>query len=129
MNYILVGSELFRKIYYRGTVNTTYFDLGNVLYYVLMNIVGFTFVVVVNLGNRRPNIFYSRYHNFRAVMWTALLGIFIYFFSGLVVLRSPQQRSAYCQGNSTPFAQPEAMKESLANLKDKPILQVFSTIN
>lgn len=43
------GSSTFTSLYYRYTVNTTYFSVGVAVFFVVMYAIGFAFVEVVNL--------------------------------------------------------------------------------
>lgn len=47
--FIGIGSQLFENAYFRYYVNTDYFPLPQLAYYVAMLVLGFSFIQVVNL--------------------------------------------------------------------------------
>ena len=52
------NSTFYKNFYYRGSsFDTEYISLGKFVYYSIMNVVGFTFVNIVNLQNVRKNPF------------------------------------------------------------------------
>ena len=42
------GSQTYQNLYFRGTVNTTYFSPGGLLLYVCLHALGYTLVALVN---------------------------------------------------------------------------------
>lgn len=68
-------------------VNTTYVSVGSLVFYLVMNGVGFAFVEIVNLQNERGNPFIDRYGSYNSIKWALIIAGIIFGFSGVVTLR------------------------------------------
>lgn len=89
-------SPLFNHLFYRYYVNTMYFPLAQLIFYVSMMMIGFSFVVVVNLQNQRASPFMSRDGSFKDIKWTFFYAFVFFFASGLVVLMQKEDLEGYC---------------------------------
>jgi len=57
-------SKLFKKVTYRGdTFYSSYIPIGNLVYYLIMNVMGYTFVNLINLQNERKNPFLDAHYS------------------------------------------------------------------
>lgn len=88
---------IFETIYYRITVNTTWFSLSQLLVFIAMNAIGFMFVNRVNMerhdpfasGNRR-----NHHHAFKLAC--TLFAPILFIMSGIVTKRQAHDLSGYC---------------------------------
>jgi len=83
-------------MYYRYYVNTSYFPFAQLFFYVCMFAIGFSFVVVVNLGNNRPNPFMSSNGTYKDIKWTMVYAFAFFLASGIVVLKQREDLDSYC---------------------------------
>lgn len=93
-------SEFFRSFYFRGTFNTTYFDIGSLFYYIALMVIGFTYVVAVTLAFKRSSVLAGADGSYNDFKWILIYGVIFYFISGIVVLRQPKSLSSYCDQQS-----------------------------
>lgn len=82
-----IDSIVFQNAYYRYYVNTEYISMGALAYFVIMWIVGFTFINIVGMGNRGPDPFCDKKASHRSFYMTILFSFIWFFISGIVVLR------------------------------------------
>ena len=83
------SSELFRTVFKRGdTYDTTYFALGNFIYYCLMNMTGYIYVNISNINMRRDSVFYSQRSESKDFMLNILFAPIFYFLGNNVSLRA-----------------------------------------
>lgn len=68
-------------------MNTTYVSIGSMVFYLVMNGVGFAFVEIVNLRNERGNPFIGRDGTYKDIKWALIIAGIIFAFSGVVTLR------------------------------------------
>jgi hypothetical protein len=85
-----IGSEWYRKWYFRGhnEYNTTVVPLGNLFYYIQVNVAGYVYVNVCNLRYATGTIFYSHDNELSDFFKTILISPLLFFISAVVVLRS-----------------------------------------
>jgi hypothetical protein len=84
-------------------VNTTYFSVGEALFFVIMYAIGFTFVSVVNLQNQRANPFIGKDGTYKDIKWTVVIAAMMYVLAGTVTLRSKEDLSGYCKSDPHNF--------------------------
>lgn len=87
---MILGSESFQNIFYRGdSFKTTYFPFGKYIFYLIMNLIGISYVNVVTLRFERRNPFHNCFRNYNSTITTFLLITpFIFFISSIQVLKS-----------------------------------------
>ena len=79
------ASQTYQDLYFRGTVNTTYFAPGGLLLYVCLHAFGYTLIALVNCQRSDP--FKSGNGDHKAFFWTLLFATIFYFVSGNVTMR------------------------------------------
>ena len=77
----------FQNAYYRYYVNTEYLSFGSMAYFVLMWLIGFTYINVVGMNNRGPDAFCDGHASHKSFYMTILFAFVWFFISGIVVLR------------------------------------------
>ena len=83
------GSEFLRKMFKRGdTYNTTYFSFGNIIFYIVMNIIGFLYVNLSNMNYSRKSVLFSNHESRKDFVMTIFLSPIFYFIGNNVALRS-----------------------------------------
>ena len=61
-------------MFYRGdTFKSSYFPVSKLIFYLIMNIIGITFVNVVTLKNVRKNPFHNCFRNYNSTITTIFL--------------------------------------------------------
>ena len=82
-------SDSYRQIFKRGdTYDTTYFPIGNLIYYCIMNMSGFLYVNISNMNCSRESILHSRHERKRDFYMTTLYAPIFYFLGNNIALRS-----------------------------------------
>ena len=81
-------SEYFNYIYDRPNFATHYFSFSKVGIWFVSLIVGFTFVVVVNLNYERSNPFRSRDGSYKDIKTLMVWGAVLYFIAPIIYIRS-----------------------------------------
>ena len=108
------GSTYFAKLYERDTFYTTHFSFGKLFYWIVLNVVGFSFVVVVNLGNYRKDPFTSNDGSHKDIKILFPVSFFLFFMSSMVFLRDKYDMERNC---------PTISQEFLGNAYEKGIIQ------
>ena len=86
-----IDSEFFRKFFLRGdTYNTSYLALGNLIYYCLMNPIGYIYVNISNMNYSRRSLMHSNHERRRDFFMTILFAPIFYFIGNNISLRSQQ---------------------------------------
>ena len=85
------------NFYFRNTYYSTYLPISKMLYYYIMNLLGFTYVNVVTLRYERYNPFADIHDNSLASFFKLafIVAPILSFATAIVVLRGENDRSAY----------------------------------
>jgi hypothetical protein len=83
-------SEVFRRLYYRGDLvyNTTYLPVGNLVYYVLMNLMAHLYVNVSNKNCFNKHLLKDNRNSSYSFVKTFLFAPILFFTSSIICLRS-----------------------------------------
>ena len=87
---IILDSESFRLWYYRGNkvYNTAYLPLSNLIYYTLMNLLGYPYVNCSNLNFFRKHLLHSKHGNNNSFYTTLAVSPVLFMLSSIIVLTS-----------------------------------------
>ena len=85
------------NFYERETYFTTYISPGKLIYWMTLAIVGFTFVVVVNLGNTRKNPFASIDGSYKDIKTLVPVAFSLFVLSSLIFLRDKHDMQRGCE--------------------------------
>jgi len=102
---INTGSQLFISFYERNTFYTPYFSFGKFIYWMLLAAIGFTFVVVVNLGNKRRTPFTSRDGSFKDIKILMKVAPILFFFAPIIFIRDTYDMQRNCPVINQDFIQ------------------------
>ena len=115
-------------MYFRYFFNSTYLPLGSFVFFMVMYVVGFTFVSVVNLQNERKNPFIGRDGTYKDIKWAAAIALVMYVFAGIVTLRGKNDLYNYCTTEPQNHALNSHVQKAFnhfnltaAELSDKPL--------
>ena len=97
------GSAAYQRFYERETYYTTYFSPGKLIYWLCLAVVGFTFVVVVNLGNVRKNPFTSMNGSYKDVKALIPISFSLFMISAIVFLRGKHDMQRNCEQLDSSF--------------------------
>ena len=94
-------SAFFEKFYYRGaTHNTTYFDVGNLIGYSLLNILGSLYVNIVTLTNERSNPLLDHHFKMNSFFKTVFFSNPVLFLTSMMVnLTGQEDLDGFCDGH------------------------------
>ena len=134
---LYLESPQFTSIYYRYFVNTTFISTGGILFFLVIYVVGFTFVSVVNLQNQRANPFIGADGTYGDIKFNVILTCLMFAFAGMVTLRQKDDLSNYCKSNTLNLAFNNNVEKNfnIFNLthaelsSDKPLQQIFASID
>ena len=90
------GSTAYLKIYERDTYYTTYFSFGKLFYWMVLAVIGFSFVVVVNLGNVRRTPFTSSDGSFKDIKTLIPVAFSLFVISSIMFLRDKYDMQRDC---------------------------------
>lgn len=92
-------SNSFAQFYYRGdTFYTTVIPVSTYVYYLIMNIIGTTFINVVNLQNVRKNPFLDTYYTYDSLKKTIFIACpSLFFVTSMIMLKSRYDQNEYCK--------------------------------
>ena len=97
-------NQHYMEFYQRGPFHTTYFSFGKLAFWIVLCIIGFSFVNVVNLGNTRSNVFNSRDGSKKDFYKMLILVSVLFFLSPIILLRDKHDLQKGCQiSNSHKF--------------------------
>ena len=85
---INTNSEIFANIYFRNTYYSSYIPLGALIYYLIANVIGFTYVNMVTLRNERKNPIHDARSSKESFFKIILISPILFFMSSIVTLRS-----------------------------------------
>ena len=89
-------NQYYEDFYDRTTYYSIYFSPAKFIYWLLLAIIGFTFVVVVNLDNKRSDPFMSRDGSHKDIKKLIPVAFVLYFCSSLVFLRGRHDMQRGC---------------------------------
>lgn len=87
--------SIFETVYYRITVNTTWFSLSQFLVFIAMNAIGFMFINRVNMLRKDPFTSGNNTHHAFKLVITLFAPLF-FIMSGMVTKRQAHDLSGYC---------------------------------
>jgi|APCry1669189768_1035252.scaffolds.fasta_scaffold80922_1 hypothetical protein len=98
--FIFLESKTFEYLFYRGdTFYTTVIPVSQYVYYLIMNIIGTTFINVVNLQNVRKNPFLDTYYTYDSLKKTIFIACpCLFFATSMIMLRGRYDLQGYCDG-------------------------------
>jgi len=123
-------STLVENIYYRGVYYTKYLSGAKFLFHYVMQLIGFTFVNIVNLQNVRKNPILDQHMSPASFYKTAaIVGPAIFLISQNGNIRGRNDVSSYCTADNMELEMPksEFQPELMLPAAD-PMMQLFDSI-
>ena len=90
-------SDTFKAIYYRQSVNTTWFPLSQFISFMCLNILGWAFINVINCRPQRMDPFTSGNEDYRSFYKFLIFSPIFFMMSGIVIFKSRHDLDGWCK--------------------------------